>query len=218
MIRCLTLVDIWLFHSYKLNIHIANRISESLPDIGRLVICGLPRTGSTLLYNLLACDPNCRSPLYTDMNVDPVPPVPRSNLEEHERRAKKRELIEQARQQLAGRVDTVSAGHPSFDIEEDYPLFYQAGIVRYFTLTCSEKQVEPDTWLYDQTNKDFVYAYHKTFLRMLNSVDQPSSYWLLKTPTHTLFLDIEFRHYPNALMIMTHRRLDEVLPSYCSLT
>src|SRR5690349_19906107 len=44
-----------------------------------LVTCGLTRTGTTLLYNLLACDPDCRAPLLTDMYVDSVPPVARSN-------------------------------------------------------------------------------------------------------------------------------------------
>ena len=81
----------------------------------------------------------------------------------------------------------------------------------------SKQQVEPDTWLYDESNKDFAYDYHKTFLSMLNSVDKPRSHWLFKSPEHVLFLDTFFRHYPNAAMIMTHRRLDEVLPSFCSL-
>ncbi|CAF1489684.1 unnamed protein product, partial [Rotaria sordida] len=53
--------------------------SQNLPAIGPLVVCGLARTGTTLLYNLLACDPNCRVPLYTDMSVEIVPPIPRSD-------------------------------------------------------------------------------------------------------------------------------------------
>jgi hypothetical protein len=41
-----------------------------------LIVCGLARTGTTLLYNLLACDPACRAPLMMDM-MDPVPPLAR---------------------------------------------------------------------------------------------------------------------------------------------
>ena len=52
---------------------------------------------------------------------------------------------------------------------------------------------------------------------MLDSVDSPRSHWLLKTPMHSLFLNTLSRHYQNAFLIMTHRRLDEVLPSFCSL-
>ncbi|CAF5075325.1 unnamed protein product, partial [Rotaria sp. Silwood1] len=43
-----------------------------------LVLCGLHRTGTTLLYNLMACDPACRAPLYVEM-IQPVPPLARSD-------------------------------------------------------------------------------------------------------------------------------------------
>lgn len=146
------------------------------------------------------------------MNVQAVPPIARSNLVEQERRNEKGKAIEIHRQQLSGRASKVSEGHPNYSIEEDFLILAQAGIVRYLTLVSSKQQVEPDTWLYDQSNKDFAYEYHKTFLSMLNSIDKPRSHWLLKSPEHALYLDTFFRHYPNAVMIMTHRRLDEVLP------
>ncbi|CAF1592017.1 unnamed protein product [Rotaria socialis] len=76
-------------------------------------------------------------------------------------------------------------------------------------------QTEPETWFYDETNEDYDYGYHKTFLSMLNSVDAPRSRWLLKSSDHALFLDTFFHHYPNAKMIMPHRHLDDVLPSVC---
>jgi hypothetical protein len=212
-----TLEELHTTYKQVLNYVATNNVSQNLPDIGPLVICGLPRTGTTLLYNLLACDPNCRAPLYTEINVQSVPPISRSNLIEHERRAKKGELSEQARQQLAGRSSALSASHPSFVIEEDSLILVQAGMIDYFSIISSEDQFEPDAWFYDDTNKDFAYDYHKMFLCMLNSIDGPRSHWLLKSPEHALFLDVFFRHYPNAAMIMVHRRLDDVLPSYCSL-
>ena len=39
-----------------------------------IIVTGLPRTGSTLFYNLLACDPNSRSPKMWEMTTDPLPP------------------------------------------------------------------------------------------------------------------------------------------------
>ncbi|CAF3378185.1 unnamed protein product, partial [Rotaria sp. Silwood2] len=75
-------------------------LRRSLPNVGPLIICGLPRTGSTFLYNLLACDPNCRAPLFTEMLIDPVPPISRSNLIEHERRITKARLAAQLSEQL----------------------------------------------------------------------------------------------------------------------
>jgi hypothetical protein len=69
------------------------------------------------------------------------------------------------------------------------------------------------TWFYNDTNKDFAYEYHKIFMQMLNSVDAPQSHWILKTPYHAFNLDTLLRHYPSVSLIMTHRRLDEVVPS-----
>ncbi|CAF1363364.1 unnamed protein product [Adineta ricciae] len=52
---------------------------------------------------------------------------------------------------------------------------------------------------------------------MLNSVDEPRSHWLLKAPIHVLFLDTLLHYYPSASLVMTHRQLDEVLPSFVRL-
>ncbi|CAF3387751.1 unnamed protein product [Rotaria socialis] len=79
----------------------------------------------------------------------------------------------------------------------------------------STNETEPETWLYDETNKDYAYDYHKAFLSMLNSVDAPCSHWLLKSSDHALYPDTFSRHYPNAKMIMPHRHRDHVLPSAC---
>jgi hypothetical protein len=51
----------------------------------------------------------------------------------------------------------------------------------------------------------------------MNSVDKPSSHWLLKSPFQSPYLDALLQQYPNTAMIMTHRNLDEVVPSFCQL-
>ncbi|CAF3238107.1 unnamed protein product [Rotaria sp. Silwood2] len=188
-----------------------------MPTVGPLIICGLPRTGSTLLYNLLACDPNSRAPLFTEMCVESVPPISRSNSVEQERRTVAARLSAQMNEQLVGRTDMMAASHPRFAIEEDYHILRQAGVAVFYTMECSEHQSECESWLYDDTNKDYAYDYHETFLRMLNSADASPFHWLLKSPVHSLYLNTLLRHYPNAALIMTHRRLDDLLPSYCRL-
>ncbi|CAF1377128.1 unnamed protein product [Rotaria sordida] len=81
----------------------------------------------------------------------------------------------------------------------------------------TSNQIEIDKWVYDNTNKSYAYEYHEMFLRMLNSVDPPKSHWLLKWPFHSVNLDTVFARYPNAAVVMCHRRLDEVLPSFFRL-
>jgi hypothetical protein len=192
-------------------------ISGSLPSFGPLIICGFPRTGSTLLYNLLACDPNCRAPLLTDMFAECVPPISRSDVNERERERQMliaKQYSEICDQLVRGPIKTHHS-HPNFLIEEDIIILGHAGVIPIVTSISPLYQSEPKTWLYDKTNKDFVYAYHETFLRVMNSVDKPSSHWLLKAPFHSLYFDALLRQYPHAALIMTHRSLDEVVPSYC---
>ena len=200
-----------------LNYVAANKeiLRQSMPSTGPLIICGLPRTGSTLLYNLLACDPNSRAPLFTGMHLECVPPISRTNLEEQKRRAHPLKLMMHYRNQLVGRPNMLSEGHPIFDIEEDHFILMHSGVNFFVKIVSSSDEVEFDKWFYDDTNKDFAYNYHEIFLCMLNSVDSPQSHWVLKAPLHSFFLNTLTRHYPSASLIMTHRCLDEVLPSMC---
>jgi hypothetical protein len=184
--------------------------AHTMPPV--FFLCGAARTGSTLLYNLLACDPTCRAPSLLDM-MCPVPPLARSDTSAQEQRnviartfaekSKELELVDYERER--------NASHPSFTYEEDVSILYQSGLL--VPHLEPHDSTELANWFYDDTNKDFVYEYHKIFMQMLNSVDAPQSYWLLKTPYHIFNLDTMLRHYPSASLIMTHRRLDDVLPS-----
>jgi hypothetical protein len=179
-----------------------------------LVLCGMPRSGSTLLYNLLACDPASRSPLLADMVV-PIPPLARSDIIGQMQRNIFLDSSNDALKALglADCKQQYSAYHALYEHEEDEFILYQVGVVPLHLMLVPDDNMELGTWFFDDTNKDFVYEYHKTFLQMLNSVDAPRSHWLWKTPPHAYFLETFLRHYPSASIIMTHRRLDEVLPS-----
>jgi hypothetical protein len=190
-------------------------LSRNLPNVGPVVICGFPRTGTTLLYNLLECDSQCRAPLLTDMAVDPAPPIARSNAIEQERRASKAiPMLKMLTENMDGTKNGMESSHPFFAIEEDYFLLLHAAYVVFQCAMILTDPTEFSAHLSDELKKGFVYDYHETFLRMLNSVDAPSSHWLLKAPAHVFQLDTLFQHYPNAAMIMTHRNLDEALPSF----
>ncbi|CAF0848850.1 unnamed protein product [Rotaria sordida] len=192
--------------------------NQNLPTIGPLIICGLARTGTTLLYNLLACDPNCRAPLYTDMYVEVVPPISRFDSIGQKRRLDLLKSLEQDNKQAANFFIQIAASHAHFDIEEDYHILRQAGYFSMFTTVSDDEDGTPESWIRKEMNKDYAYDYHEIFLRMLNTVDMPKSHWLLKTPFHIFSFDTLLQHYPNALLIMPHRRIDEVLPSLCSLS
>ncbi|CAF1074126.1 unnamed protein product [Rotaria sordida] len=105
------------------------------------------------------------------------------------------------------------AHHAQFPVEEDQHILRQAGYLPLFACISPDEDSNTESWIRNEMNKDYIYDYHEIFLRMLNSVDMPKSHWLLKSPFHILYLDKIVRQYPNALLIMIHRRLDEVLPS-----
>ncbi|CAF0878162.1 unnamed protein product [Rotaria sordida] len=192
-------------------------VDQNLPNIGPLVVCGLVRTGTTLLYNLLACDPKCRAPLYTDMRIDVVPPIARSDSTEQNRRIG----ISNAQQDseyFSSLLVQIAASHACFPIEEDHQILRQASYFPMFTVIANNEDCNVESWIRNEMSKDYAYDYHEIFLRMLNSVDMPQSHWLLKSPLHIFCLDKFLQNYPNSLLIMTHRNLDEVLPSLCSLS
>ena len=186
------------------------RIAHRMPPL--FVLCGAARTGTTLLYNLLACDPACRAPLLMDM-MYPVPPIAPSDTAAQERRNVLSRTSSENSKELepADYEQERNASHPSLAYEEDVSILYQSGLL--VPHLEPHDSTELATWFYDETNKDFVYDYHKTFMQMLNSVGAPQSHWLLKTPYHIFNLSTLLRHYPSASLIMTHRQLQDVLPS-----
>jgi len=71
----------------------------------------------------------------------------------------------------------------------------------------------------DNNDNDFIYVFHRNFLKMLNTIDPPESHWVLKSPEHTLFPKTLLRHYctTKPSIIMLHRDMKQVLPSYAYL-
>lgn len=186
--------------------------SNTLPPL--LILCGLPRTGTTLLYNLLACDPACRAPLFRDM-MYPIPPIARSDTSVRTERDTIDAMDGEAFNavDLTDYVKSINASHPMFVYEEDRLILNQAGFHSVLTILEPQDSIELQTWFYDDPNKDFAYKYHKTFLRLMNSVDAPRSHWVLKAPLHGMNLDVLLCHHRQVMLVMNHRRLDEVLPS-----
>ena len=213
---CLTLEKDYTNYKNVLNYVAAHPDIRTTAQLKRdpLVLCGLPRTGTTLLYNLLACDPACRAPFFTDIS-EPIPPLTRSDTSGQMARNKVANSYTDMLKAL-GLSDNereAKASHPSYSVEEDLFILQHAGVNLLNFLLPSDKDRELVAWWENFDNKDFAYEYHKAFIQMLNSVDAPQSHWLLKAPTHTIYLNSLLRYYPKASLIMIHRRLDEVIPS-----
>lgn len=177
-----------------------------------IVIMGLPRTGTTKLQRVLACDPGLQSlPLWKAINPAPLPgsenatgPDPR---------------IAIARQQS----ETISRMFPGFmashpmqaeEPEEEILLvqmtFEARGTGLMFRVP---KYIE---WL-DKRPARYQYEYLRDILRYLQWQDggRRGRPWVLKSPPHLARTDEMFETFPGATVIRCHRDPVEVIPSLC---
>ena len=172
-------------------------------------VFGMPRTGTTLISNLLAADPGRRSPLTWEID-DPVPP-PTSATLYNDPRALKR--LEQERQLLAahpeaGKYYRNSAVYPNeciFFMQSDFKALVwesRGRLPNYRDFVFS-------------TDASSSYAYHKRFLQILQA-DAPGV-WNLKMPSHGLWLETLLKTYPDARLVWTHRDPLTATGSFCSL-
>jgi hypothetical protein len=174
-----------------------------------LFIFGIPRTGTTLLSNLLACDPARRSPLTWEIE-EPVPPPTAAHLHDDPR----------ALAQLARHEAMVKAVPEMMKYYRNTPLYpneciwFMCHDFKALMWESREKLPEYRNW-YFQADLNSTYEYHKRFLQ-LHQADAPGI-WNLKMPSHALWLDTLLAHYPDARLVWTHRDPLTATGSFCSL-
>jgi len=193
------------------NPHIAN-----IPITKPIIITGMMRTGSTLLYNLLHQDPNCRSPYLWEMagtNPNPTPP-PTSD---EDSRIKDVDKAVQIYGFFIPEILSESAkSHftAAHEIEECLFVMIHQHIHQVILPLSGPEYLE---WFLDDKNKEYVYIYLKRYLQMLTSGYAPKSHWTLKAPIHSVYFSHLCKTFPDATIVITHRNPEEVVPSTCKL-
>lgn len=175
-----------------------------------LVIIGLPRTGTTLLFNLLAQDPDARVPFIWEL-LWPAP-LPEEN-EGH--RDKRMERARTRLQMLHRMVPEMVAIHAMTETspEECHFLFQNA-----FASSSLGVFTHSKTYLNWLANHDMIpeYSYYKQQLQLLQW-QSSRNYWILKSPFHLFYLDALLTVFPDARIIQLHRDPEKVIASNCSL-
>jgi hypothetical protein len=173
-------------------------------------LTGLPRTGTSALFNLLAMDPAAR-PLLLWEGIFPDPLEDLEPGQEDPRLVALRAHYERGRQK-----------NPEFTkihfADADTP--EECVMLLAHTFCDLQMGIEPlmdpyGAWFQKQDLRAS-YAYYHDLLKMLDW-QRPGERWLLKSPAHLWALDVLVEMFPDACIILTHRNPLEILPSYCSM-
>jgi hypothetical protein len=176
-----------------------------------IFIVGQPRTGTTILFDLLAQDPALRPPLTWE--VDNPFPLPRPETYDTDPRiAETQASIEMSEQIVPGLL----AWHPMGALVGQECVRITAGQFCSMIFSVQYRLPSYYRWLLYQADHYPAYAYHRMFLQHLQS-GVPGQ-WLLKSPAHLWQLDALVAEYPDALIVQTHRDPLNVISSISALT
>jgi len=175
-----------------------------------LFIVGLPRTGTSILHELLAQDPALRAPATWEV-ARPVPPPVPADRDTDARIARVDRLL--------GLLEKLSPGfQPIHAVGARLP---QECVYMLSSAFASEQfgymYRVPDyrAWLLER-DLTSAYAWHAAFLQHLQS-GGGAARWVLKTPAHVANLEFLCGQYPDACIVWTHRRPLQAIASFSSL-
>lgn len=176
-----------------------------------IVVLGQPRTGTTILFDVLAQDPANRVPLTWEVD-QPWPPPATATYESDPR-------IDEVDAKLAN-VDLLI---PGFRAMHDMGarlgqecVRITAADFRSMIFATQYRVPEYQRWLLHKADMAPAYRYHRLFLQYLQSAHSADR-WVIKSPAHLWSLGAMFDEYPNALIVQTHRDPLRVVCSLASL-
>lgn len=173
--------------------------------VAPIVVTGPARSGTTILFELLALDPALRAPLAFE-GLHPLPA--RAPGDAGERRA-----WSECEQELWPDVQPEFAA--MHELRSDLPIECVTLTLPSFAGPHWLMVAQPGgEWAPDV---DVNYDFHRRLLQVLQH-GQPQRTWLLKTPGHLMTLESLFATYPDAWVVQTHRDPAKTMPSTASIT
>ena len=188
------------------------------PEIGEapinapVVIAGQPRTGTTILFDLLAQDSRFRVPLTWEVSA-PHPPPETATYRTDPRIA----AADAARDMSEVLNPGFQAIHPSGAERGQECVAITSGDFRSILFGTVFRTPTYTRWLIDEADMAPAFRYHRRFLQLLQW-RHPGERWLLKTPGYLWCLTELFEAYPDATIVHTHRDPLKVIASTASLT
>ena len=175
-----------------------------------LVVLGLPRSGTTLLQNLLALDPANRS--LRQWEASRPAPAPTVGAEEHDPRVRSAERATWLLDRIA---PSARALHPTGPRMPTECVTLFANSFASLEVTAIYQVPSYARWLL-ATDMRPHYSYYAQQLSLLSWHDHRER-WSLKSPAHLFWVDELVEALPEARLVMLHRDPAEVIASFCSL-
>jgi len=175
-----------------------------------LVITGLPRTGTSILHELLAQDPASRAPLHWEVR-HPCPAPEAATYESDPR-------IERAERQIGLWNQIVPEYATMHELGARIPVECVQLTTHEFVSEEFLGRYQAPTYAAYYAKADLVpaYRFHRAMLQHLQSKHRRER-WVLKAPSHFPVLDVLFTVYPDARLVITHRDPLKILPSVTSI-
>ncbi len=170
------------------------------PIVAPIIICGLPRTGTTHLHNLISADPALRSLPYWE-SLEPV-------LAEREQPCTSE--MDPRRERTAVALSFLNAALPYFNRMHEMTVEHAHEEIQLLAIDFSSMLFETiapmptwrDSWLArDQRSS---YAYLRKVLQVLQWL-HGGSRWVLKSPQHLEQFPALVETFPDATFVVTHR-------------
>ncbi len=175
-----------------------------------LFVLGLPRTGTTIFYELLAQDPAHRCPLSWEVD-EPVPPARLETYEQDPRIARSEKKFDQVEVMAPGfrSMHEIGATLPQECVAMWASQFWGDVFGAPYHIPSYRE------WTLEHGAPE-AYRWHLHFLQHMQS-EYMLERWVLKTPPHLAYMNELVAQYPDAAMVWTHRDPMSVFGSVSSL-
>lgn len=205
-----------LLHTVNRLQYIADRARHpaiaEVPIVRPVFIIGLPRTGTTILHDILDQDPANRAPLTWEL-MFPSPPPTTADADTDPRIAACQATIPVG----DAHSELFKAMHP-MGARLSQECVVMMGESMYTALFHNQFRVPAyQDWVDEGREWPAVYEFHRRQLQHL-WWQKPGDRWVLKTGAHLWGLEHLLETYPDARIVFTHRDPVKSMTSYASLT
>ena len=175
-------------------------------------IIGMPRTGTTILHDILARDPANRAPMTWEV-MFPSPPPSKDRFHDDPRI----EACAATFPDIDAMIPGFKAMHPMGALLTQECVTMMGETMCTPLFHCQFRVPSYQDWVDQEADWSHVYDFHERQLQHLQSRNQGDR-WVLKTGAHMWGLEHLLAKYPDARIVFTHRDPVESMTSYASLT